>query len=129
MKIPKYTKNIILLITRVGLGISMLTHGYPKLINLLEFSSEFADPFGIGPTLSLALTVFSEFLCSLLITLGLWTRWALIPLLITMLTAAFIIHGGDPFGKKEMAIIYAIAYLLLFITGPGDYSIDHLRKK
>jgi putative oxidoreductase len=42
-----------------------------------------------------------------------------------MLVAAFVAHAGDPFGKKEMALLYLLVYITLFITGPGKYSIDN----
>lgn len=110
----------------------MLTHGTPKLINL--FGSEeivFADPFGIGHGITLALAVFAEFVCSILVILGLGTRLAVIPLIITMLTAALIIHAADPFQRKEMAIIYLLIFTVLLITGAGKHSLDYywLKKK
>ena len=41
-----------------------------------------------------------------------------------MLVAAFIVHGADPFAKKEKALLYAICFLVIAITGAGKYSID-----
>jgi putative oxidoreductase len=107
----------------------MLTHGLPKLMNMMAGTSKFGDPIGLGKDLSLGLTVFAEFVCSILIMLGLATRLALIPLLIAMLVAAFVAHAGDPFGKKEMALLYLLIYITLFITGPGQYSIDNALSK
>jgi uncharacterized membrane protein YphA (DoxX/SURF4 family) len=43
------------------------------------------------------------------LVLGLATRLAAFPLLFTMLTAAFFIHGDDPWAKKELAVLYAVA--------------------
>ncbi|NJW54592.1 DoxX family protein, partial [Salinimicrobium oceani] len=109
-----------LLILRLGAGGLMLTHGTPKLITL--FGGEeivFADPMGIGMGVTLALTVFAEFICSILIILGLGTRIAAVPLMITMFTAAFVIHAADPFQRKEMAIIYLLTFTVLLITGAG----------
>jgi putative oxidoreductase len=114
-----------LLILRIGAAGLMLTHGYPKLIEL--FGNEeiaFADPFGVGMSTTLALAVFAEFICSILVILGLGTRIAVIPLIITMFTAAFIIHASDPFQRKEMALIYLIIFTVLLITGAGKYSLD-----
>ncbi len=103
----------------------MLTHGTPKLIKL--FSSEeiaFADPFGVGMGFTLALAVFAEFICSILVILGLGTRLAVIPLIITMFTAAFIIHAADPFSGKEMALLYLLTFTVILITGAGKHSLD-----
>jgi putative oxidoreductase len=41
-----------------------------------------------------------------------------------MVVAAFIIHGDDPFAKKEFALLYAIPFLTLVFTGAGKFSLD-----
>lgn len=108
----------------------MLTHGYPKLMKLLDGGNiTFADPFGIGAVPSLVLAVFAEVLCAALLTLGLFTRLAVVPLIVTMAVAAFVQHGADPFGKKELALIYLVAYALIFAKGSGGFSVDRLRRK
>ena len=63
-------------------------------------------------------------MCSIFLILGLWTRLALMPLIITMLVAVFIVHGADPFAKKELGLMYLIGYISIFIAGAGKYSID-----
>lgn len=116
-----------LLILRVFVGVTMLaSHGWGKMMKLITGDTGFADVFGIGETASLILAVFAEVLCSLFIALGLFTRATLIPLIITMLVAVFVIHGDDPFGKKEFGLLYLIPYITLLLTGPGKYSIDKL---
>lgn len=124
--------NILLLVLRLAIAALMLTHGLPKLSKLLEGGEiQFGNPIGLGPGISLALAVFAEVFCSLLIGIGLGTRLASIPLMFTMIVAAFISHGADPFARKEMAILYLLFYLTLLITGSGKYSLDFLltRKK
>ena len=117
--------NFWLLVTRVAVGVLMLTHGLPKLDKLMTGNIQFADPFGIGPGPSLALTVFAEAFCSFLLILGLASRFVTIPLIITMLVAIFYAHGADPFGKKELAVIYLLLYFGFLVLGPGKYSIDY----
>lgn len=112
------------LILRVGVSLLMLTHGYAKLTRAIGGDHSFADPIGIGEELSLVLTVFAEFFCSVLLILGLASRAVLIPLIITMTVVTFIIHGDDPFDKKEHALLFLIPYITLFLTGPGKFSID-----
>ena len=116
-----------LLVLRVGLGTMMLVrHGGPKLLGFTEKAQTFSDPLGVGPTASLGLAIFAEFLCSLLLIFGAATRLAAIPLTITMLVAAFIIHADDPFPKQEFPLLYAVGFVALILTGPGDYSVDAL---
>ena len=117
--------NISILIVRVYTSAMMLTHGYPKLVRLLEGNMKFRDPIGLGPELSMILTVFSEFFCSILIIIGLGTRLASIPLLITMLVVLFIVHGADPITERWNVVAYIVAYIALFITGSGKYSVDY----
>jgi len=117
--------DILVLVLRITLAVFMLTHGWPKFLRLLEGGEiQFGDPIGLGPTLSLILTVFAEFFCSILIGIGLGTRLAAIPLIITMAVAAFVAHGGDPFRQKEVALLYLLFYITLLVVGSRKYSID-----
>jgi putative oxidoreductase len=117
------------LILRLTLGLLMLNHGLPKLMNFMSGNMEFGDPIGIGVPASLALTVFAEFLCSILIAIGLWTRLALIPLIITMLVAVFIVHKNDGMAEMEHGLMYLLSYCALFLLGSGNYSIDAFLKR
>lgn len=117
------------LIIRIAAGGFMLTHGFGKLMKVLDGDMSFGDPIGIGPAASLILVVFAEFFCALFILVGFKTKWSTIPLIITMLVAAFIAHGADPFGKKEMALIYMMMYAALFFMGSGKHSIDAMLNK
>ncbi|WP_283635491.1 DoxX family protein [Aquaticitalea lipolytica] len=116
--------NITLLVLRVGIGLLMLGHGIPKLQMLISGDIQFPGVMGMSPTLSLALAVFSEVICSILLLVGLRTRYAAIPLILTMLAAVLVIHGGDPFAKQELGILYLIVYLALFMLGSGKFSFD-----
>ena len=89
-----------------------------------ETAAQFPDPLGIGNELSMGAAVFAEVICSALVMLGLATRFAVLPLVFTMAIAAIVVHGGDPFATKELALMYLSAYALLFFTGPGCFSID-----
>ena len=56
--------------------------------------------------------------------IGFKTRLSSIFPIITMFVAYVIRHDGDPFSKKEKSFIYLIAFITIFFTGPGKYSID-----
>ena len=124
-----YSKNIdlSLLILRIAGGALMLTHGISKIAPLFGTDPiQFPDPIGLGATTSLALTVFAEVFCAALLILGLATRFAAIPLLITMLVAVFVVHIADPFANQELPLLYASIYLVILIAGAGKFSIDNM---
>lgn len=122
--------NIIVLVVRLSIAAMMITHGFPKLIKLLDGGEiQFSDPIGLGSALSFVLVVFAEFFCSIFIAIGLGTRLASIPLIITMLVAAFIAHAADPFGQKEKALLYLLVYLTLLVVGSRKFSFDYLITK
>ena len=117
-------QNLGLLILRVGLSAFMLTHGLSKFQRLFADEIKFADPLGIGETPSLILVVIGEFIAPILIMIGFRTRLIALFPAITMLVAAFIVHGDDPFAKKEKALLYLLGYVVVILCGPGKYALD-----
>ena len=118
------SREVGLLIFRVAVGAFMIIgHGYPKWVKAAN-GGGFADPLGVGEGTSLWLAMGAEFFCAALVVVGLATRLACVPLVITMAVAAFVVHGGDPFGDKEMALLYGVSFLALMLTGPGRLSLD-----
>ena len=116
-----------LLAIRLLSGGMMLTHGIPKFDRLFgEGPVKFADPFGLGPEISLGMVLLAEVGCSLLVMLGFKTRWATLPLLFTMLMAAFYAHGSDPFSEKELSLLFFTLFLSILISGGGRFSLDGL---
>lgn len=116
--------NLGKLALRLSSGGLMLTHGIPKLMNFSAKAAKFPDPLGIGSTASLTGAVATEVGCSLLIMIGLMTRPAALPAAFTMVIAAFVVHAGDPFARKEKALLYLVMYLALACMGPGEWSVD-----
>ncbi len=118
--------NAAILILRLSLGILMMHAGYNKLVNFGEMQHKFMNFMGIGSSASLALVVFAEFFCSLFLILGLFTRFAAIPLIITMCVALFKAHNGEVFGDGQAAALYLTGYVVLLFVGPGRVSVDSM---
>lgn len=119
--------DIVLLVIRIFVGFAMLSHGFPKLQQLLSGEQiQFYNFLGLGQKTSLVLAVFAEFVCSIFIILGLFTRVAIFFLTVTMAVAGLIVHGGDAFSKKELSLLYLSVYVLIFALGSGKYSIDYM---
>ena len=128
--VTDFIPSLGLLLFRIVFGGFMLIgHGWVKLLAFSEKASTFPDPLGIGNELSMVSAVFCEVVCSALVVLGLATRFAVLPLVFTMVIAAFVVHGGDSLfmgdgAAKEPALVYLTAFALLFFTGPGCFSVD-----
>lgn len=116
--------NIGLLLLRIGFGGMMLTHGMPKLLKMVSGDFSFGDPIGIGEPASLVLAVLSEVIFPILVIIGFKTRLAAIPVIITMIVAAFVVHAADPLGTKEKAILFLIGFIAIALLGAGKYSVD-----
>ena len=104
----------------------LIKHGLPKLQKILNGDLGFPDPLGIGSTLSLYLATFGEFICAILLILGLKTRWAAIPYAITMLVAAY--HhwdGDDGWSRIANPLHYMVAAIALYLAGAGRFSMDY----
>lgn len=111
----------------VGLTL-LLKHGLEKVEHFSAMAAHFPDPLHLGAAPSLAIALIGDFVCSILIVLGLGTRWAAAWSFLNILVAwafvhqfAFFGHGAD---HGELIVLYLGAMLTLFLTGPGRYSID-----
>lgn len=125
----KYSDNGIsfaLLILRLTIGGLVIPHGYQKLIQFASRSDQFADPFHIGSSTSMALVIFAELVCGVLVLLGLMTRLACIAPIISMSVAVVYAHDGKIFGEGEHAALFLGGLLTLLFAGPGKVSMDRL---
>ena len=116
--------SVILLIVRVVFGVMLMNHGIDKWANYQELSAVFPDPLGIGSPLSLGLAIFGELACSMAFIIGFLYRLAMIPMIFTMCVAFFIVHADDPFAVMELAFVYLVVFVLMYIVGPGKFAVD-----
>lgn len=123
--------NIAMFILRLGIGLTLfLWSGIDKISHFSNYESHFMNFMGLGPKISLMLVVFAEAFCSVLLVLGLLTRLAAIPIIITMIVAAFVVHmphGGLKEGQA--ALLYLIGTLVILFCGPGRISVDGMLSK
>ena len=120
--------SLLILALRLFFGILFFTHGLDKLANFNELLPNFPDVLGFGSYMSLMVSIFCEFCCSLFLIVGLLVRLTVIPMMIAMAVAFFDVHDGM-FPEGELALIYLIMFIILYITGPGKFSIDYLIDK
>jgi putative oxidoreductase len=117
-----------LLLLRAWLGLSMfLIHGLGKVSNFTGTIEFFRDKQDIPPILGVA-AVMTETLASVLLAIGLATRWAALAGVVAMSVAFFKVHDmvltqGDA-KSGELAFIYLGGYLAILIAGAGRWSVD-----
>ncbi|MEO7801682.1 MAG: DoxX family protein [Ginsengibacter sp.] len=121
--------NAALFILRVGFAILIIKHGYQKLSHFESMQHQFINFLGLGATVSLVLTIFAEFFCGMLLVLGLFTRFACIPLIVTMCVALVKAHNMDVFGKGEAAFLFLLGFIAILLAGPGKASLDSVLNK
>ena len=98
MNSPRYIDSALLL-TRIMLGTVFIFHGSQKLFAAfggpgIEGFSGFLSQLGVPfPELSAALAASAEFFGGILLVTGLGVRLAVVPMVFTMLVAAFTVHG------------------------------------
>lgn len=129
---PQYCRDrvisLLILALRLFFGILFFSHGIDKMINFNELSYTYPDVLGFGSYMTLMVTIFCEFACSLFLIAGLIVRITVLPMIAAMAVAFFDVHDGM-FPDGELSFIYLILFLILYITGPGRYSLDYLIDK
>ena len=113
-----------LVLRLVFCGLMIFNHAFLKLTLFGERPESFPDPVGIGPSTSFYLVIFAEIICASLVMVGLFTRLALVPLLIAMSVALFRVQWGNDLMDKELPLLYLSVWTALMFLGPGRWSLD-----
>lgn len=117
--------SLLLLVVRVFFGVLFFTHGLEKMMNFQQLSDSYPSVLGFGSYMTLMVTIFCEFCCSLFLISGLLTRIMTLPMILAMGVAFFDVHDAM-IPEGELALIYMTVFIILFLTGPGRYSMDYL---
>lgn len=118
-----------LLCLRVWFGLSLfLKHGWEKPTNFAQMAQHFPNPLHVGSVPSLLFALISDAICSILVILGLGTRWAALWSFLNIFIAWSFVHHFQFFGKGadhgEAVVLYLGAFVALVIMGPGRFSLD-----
>lgn len=126
---PQYLRgkgvSLLLLTVRIFFGFLLFMHGLEKMVNFQYLSETYPSVLGFGSYMTLMVTIFCEFCCSLFLISGLLVRIMVLPMIAAMAVAFFDIHDAM-MPEGELALIYMITFLILYLTGPGRYSLDYL---
>ena len=124
-----YLFSISLLLFRVIISCALMTHGYGKLIRLIDGNIWGRTHFIFNEEVSMALVVFGEFFAPLFVVIGFGTRIFAIPIIYTFCVIVFDVHWEDSFGKMEKGLMFLVSYISIFLIGPGKISVDNLIHK
>lgn len=117
--------SLFILVVRVVFGVLFFIHGLDKMMNFGTLVTNYPSVLGFGSYMTLMVAIFCEFVCSLFLIAGLLVRIMTVPMIISMGVAFFDVHDAM-MPEGELALIYFIVFILLFLFGPGRYSIDYL---
>ena len=122
------TIDVALLVLRVWAGLLLFTqHGIEKVTHFSQMSAHFPNPLHIGPVPTLLFSLLSDAICSLLVVIGLGTRYAALIVVINVAAAFTLVHhmklSHGP-GNGELPLLFCGIFLTLVIAGAGRYSVD-----
>ena len=124
-----------LLLLRIGTGLILfLRHGWEKVSQFTLSNPHFPDPLHIGHSTSWVLAMTADGICSLLIALGVGTRWLALYCFVNIFVAWSLVHHFVFLGKipgadhGELIALYLSAFVALMVAGPGRYSVDAMVK-
>ena len=120
--------SVLILALRLFFGVLFFVHGLDKLMNFSQLSLKFPSVLGFGSYVTLMVAIFCEFCCSIFLLAGFLQRVILIPMIIAMGVAFFDVHDAI-LPEGELSLIYMIVFFILFMVGPGRYSVDYLVDK
>lgn len=118
--------SLFILAFRLLFGILLMMHGIQKWAQFEILSTTFPNPIGIGSHISLLLVILAELFCSMFFIVGFMYRIVLLPMIFSMCIAFFIVHSCSISNGGELSFIYLIVFSLLYIIGPGRYSLDKI---
>ncbi|PZE20581.1 DoxX family protein [Paenibacillus xerothermodurans] len=123
-----------LLLIRLVVGLLMAGHGAQKLFGWfggsgLKATAGWFESTGIKPGMTMAvLAGLAELVGGLFFAAGLFTGLAAALIVITMLGAIIKVHGKHGLWATTNGYEYPLVLLVVaigvWLTGPGDYSLD-----
>jgi len=117
-----------LLLARLCVGLLFASTGWGKIHSIPKVTAFFASLHIPAPGFHAVLVGYSELICGCALAIGLGTRLATIPLLVSMTVAlitakAAEIHGVlDLVGQDELT--YLVVLFVIAVLGPGRASLD-----
>jgi putative oxidoreductase len=117
-------------VARLTVGLVFFQSGWGKLHSLEQVTNYFTELGLPAPAFQARFASTTEFLCGGLLLLGLATRFAAVPLIITMAVAIRTALWDQVDGLGSLVGLTEFAYVALLLwlatNGAGPLSLDHL---
>ena len=115
---------------RLAIGLLFVGTGWGKVHDLDKVTEFFGTLHIPWPAFHAVLVGYAELLCGAAIVIGLLTRLATIPLIVSMVVAIITARADDVGGLIDLVSLEEFTYLtglvMLVISGPGRVAIDDL---
>lgn len=92
-----------------------------RMAEFAAFMAQFGFP---APAFLALVSVYAQFVCGILLILGLLTRWAGLFMAFNFIVGFVMVHGADDFRAQFPALILIVVSLQLAAGGGGRYAID-----
>jgi putative oxidoreductase len=118
------------LLGRLAVGLLFVSTGWGKVHNIPKVT-HFFQTLGIpAPGFHAILVGYSELICGSLLVVGLCTRLATIPLMVSMVVAILTAKLGDLHGIFDLVgfdeFTYLVVLAMIAVIGPGAVSLDRV---
>ena len=118
------------LLGRVTVGVLFISTGWGKVHNLAKVGAFFAELHIPAPAIQATFVSYVELIGGALVLVGLFARWASLPLIGSMAVAILTAKADEVHGLPDLFGLVEWTYLVLFVwialAGPGRASLDHL---
>ena len=127
--------NMARLFMRLFTGVMFMRFGIRQIAQFNELALSFPSVFGMGAEVSLLVMILIEIICSTLIILGLFTRFAIIPPMVSMVIAECVLvqelmaQTNVTFQSSQiifLPIMFLGIFLFMMLAGPGKISLDYI---
>ena len=127
--------NMARLFMRLFTGVMFMQFGIRQIAQFNELALSFPSVFGMGAEVSLLVMILIEIICSTLIILGLFTRFAIIPPMVSMVIAECVliqelmVQTNVTFQSSQiifLPIMFIGIFLFMMLAGPGKISLDYI---
>jgi putative oxidoreductase len=118
------------LIGRLAVGLLFVSTGWGKVHDIPKVTRFFEDLGIPAPGFQAVLVGYSELVCGSLLVVGLLTRFATAPLVVSMTVAILTAKRAELHGLFDLVGFEEFTYLcvlvMIAILGPGSVSLDRL---